>query len=195
MSCIYFHSPNGTAEVRGSERAYMGVLCSSLLVTSLGLDRAYPSDAARFRRMLPPDHYAQHGDDVEFLRRFQTWVTVGGEERFGVVTKTTPFIAAVNTATAIGGDALKLIARLHAQCEIHAYVEGPHRAWLASIIEHGRKANLLRSNQGWESVVALLRKGSDDAVVTSYSVCASFPPSCDHTHTESPVAGSVFAIS
>jgi hypothetical protein len=174
MSRIYFHSEHGTAELSGSERAHMGTFCSSLLVASLRLDRAWSSEAGFYRRLLPPDHYSQTGDDASFLRSLTTWLSVGDGE-FGVNTKVSPFDAALNTAVAIGGDAVKLMARLHGQCEVHAYVEGANRGWLADIIEHGREDHILRSGQGWEKVVELLRSRSDCPVVTSYSVCMPFP--------------------
>lgn len=174
MSRIYFHSEHETAEVSGRERASMGTFCGSLLIASLRLDRSWPSEAAMYRRLLPPDHYTQRGTDEQFLSSLQTWLYVG-DGQFGVTRKTDAFTCALNTAIVLGGDTLKLMARLHGQCEIYAFVEGPHRAWLADIIERGRASKLLRSGQGWESVVAMLRSRSDGPVVTSYSVCQSFP--------------------
>jgi len=175
MSRIYFHSEHGTAEVSGRERASMGVFCSSLLLVALGLDRAWLADAATFRRLVPPGHYTQHGDDAAFLKSFQTWLAVGGEGEFGIVTKAQPWVAGLNTALVAGSDPVRLMARLHGQCEIHAYVEGPNRSWLATIIETGRTAGIFRPSLGWESVVELLRSRDDAPVVTSYSVCQSFP--------------------
>ena len=74
-----------------------------------------------------------------------------------------------------GSDVIKLLARLHAQCDIHAYVRGKNRNWFADIIEHGREYNILRKDQGWEEIVKMLRKNDRETVVTSYSVCESFP--------------------
>lgn len=174
MSRIYFHSQHGTAEVSGRERAHFGTFCSSLLLVSMRLDRAYPSDAALYRRMLPADHYTQNGTDDSFLHAFKTWLCVG-DGTFGIQTKAEPFTSALNTACVVGGDAVKLMARLHGQCEVHAYAEGPNRAWLAEIIERGRKANILRSGLGWEATIELLRARDDEPVITSYSVCEGFP--------------------
>lgn len=81
----------------------------------------------------------------------------------------------LNTAIAVGNDALRLGARLHGQCEIHCYVEGPNRAWLAGIIEAGRESGFYRESMGWESVCGLLRRRDDSPVVTSYSVTEQFP--------------------
>jgi hypothetical protein len=86
-----------------------------------------------------------------------------------------PFTAGLNTAIALGSDPVRLFARLHGQCEIHCYVEGPNRAWLAGIIEEGRACGLYRDDMGWEAVIDLLRSRKDGPVVTSYSVTDSFP--------------------
>lgn len=174
MSRIYFHSEHGTAELSGRERAHMGTFCHSLLVASLRLDRSWPSEATFYRRLLPKEHYTQQGDDNQFLHSFKTWLCVGDGE-FGAKTKVSPFDAALNTAVYLGGDAVKLMARLHGQCEVHAYVEGQNRKWLAEIITEGRERHILRSGQGWEAVVALLESRTDGPVVTSYSVCQQFP--------------------
>jgi hypothetical protein len=67
------------------------------------------------------------------------------------------------------------MARLHGQCELHAYVEGANRAWLADIIERGRETDVLRPQMKWEQVAEFLRSRDDCPVVTSYSVCDQFP--------------------
>lgn len=81
----------------------------------------------------------------------------------------------LNTAIASGSPFLNLAARIHATCEIHGYVEGPNRAWLAGLIEEGRKRNIFRPEMGWEEVVDFLRLSDDTPVVMSYSVTESFP--------------------
>jgi hypothetical protein len=80
-----------------------------------------------------------------------------------------------NTALRLGSDAVKLLVRLDMSCEVHTWVDGPNRLWLAGIIEAGRKSGVLRLGMGWEKVVELLRNRDDQPVVTSYSVCDSFP--------------------
>lgn len=183
MSAIYFHSEHGTERVSGRERAAMGVLCQKLLVVAMGADDEYElsSQPSPLRHLLPPDLYvSQIGPDVnngrEFMRSLRTWLHVGHGE-IGTKERTDPFTAALNTACRMGGDALKLVARLHGQCEVHAYVEGTHRVWLADIIEGARELRVLRDGMGWEAVIALLRGREDGAVVTSYSVCQQFPNS------------------
>jgi hypothetical protein len=81
----------------------------------------------------------------------------------------------LNTVLVVGNDPLCLYARLHGQCEIHAYVEGPNRTWLANVIRDGLEYGVYRPEAGWESVVTLLRNREDEPVVTSYSICESFP--------------------
>lgn len=97
----------------------------------------------------------------------------------------------LNTALAAGSDPVRLAAKLHGWCEIHAWVEGPDRAWLAGIIDEGLRAGMYRkglwyadqpdgardkwSPLGWEQVLELLRARDDEPVVTSYSVCDQFP--------------------
>lgn len=85
----------------------------------------------------------------------------------------------LNTAMALGGRPLKLLVRLHAQCEVHAYIEGPHRAWLAQVVRDGRASGLYRQGEGWEDVIALLDSRNDEPVVMSYSVTEQFPNPCD----------------
>jgi len=100
------------------------------------------------------------------------------------------FALLLNTALVLGSDPVCLAARLHGQCEIHAYVEGPNRAWLADVIEAGLDQGVYRPvlrpmgpdgsqgepfPTGWAEVVELLRRDSDDPVVASYSVTDGFP--------------------
>lgn len=85
------------------------------------------------------------------------------------------FCAQLNTAILIGNDTISLLARLHAQCEIHGYIEKANRKWYADLIEEGLKSRLLRQGMGWEGVVNLLHDTDDGPVVTSYSVTDCFP--------------------
>jgi hypothetical protein len=111
---------------------------------------------------------------VQFISAFSTFLSVGTEP-FGLIAKATPFDAALNTACAIGNDQVRLMARLHGQCEVHAFVVGQNRAWLAAIIRRGRETGVFRADQGWESVAELLASRDDCPVVTSYSVTRQFP--------------------
>lgn len=92
------------------------------------------------------------------------------------------FELVLNAALRVGGDAIKLFARLYGQCELHAWVAQANRRWLADIIEAGRASNIMRGPDAlrewgtWEGVIALLRntRKHPGPVVTSYSVCDTF---------------------
>jgi hypothetical protein len=178
MSRIYFRSPEGEAELRGSERAYAGVLCNDLMYVALDLDNSHylPEwEQQMWSNVIPADHWAYKNGKLDgggvrlyVSGRSESTLPMDGEQ-------IDTFSMSLNTALVAGSDAVKLLARLHGQCEIHCWVDGPNRAWLAGIIERGRKTHVLRPNQGWENVVELLRSRDDSPVVTSYSVCEGFP--------------------
>lgn len=171
MSRIYFHSEHDTAELRGSERAYMGVLCNDLMLGTLG-DLYYAKEW--LIPLMPPGHYAltdHRGPESGlslFLRGMDSALIVDGK-------RVETWLVSLNTAWVLGGDPLRLLARLHGQCEIHCWVEGVNRKWLASIMREGRKSGLCREDQGWEAVADLLESRDDCPVVCSYSVCEQFP--------------------
>jgi hypothetical protein len=180
VSRIYFHSLQEDAEVLGPERHMAGHICMDLLTVAIGADSDgwYSEEPHPLAKLVPDGHYLHGYRGAQFGSSFRTWFRVAGEgDRFktpggeGV----SPFICALNTAWVMGSDPVKLMARLHGQCEIHAYVEGPNRAWLADIIERGREVGIMRAEMGWESVIELLRARDDGPVVTSYSVCDQFP--------------------
>jgi len=94
----------------------------------------------------------------------------------------------LNTAVAVGSDAIKLAVRLHSQSEIHAWIDGPDRAWVADIIESAVNAGVYRrslrgdppgdparSLSGWEQVIPFLRADDRMPVVTHYSITEWFP--------------------
>lgn len=183
MSRIYFHSPEATAAVRGSERAYMGSHIADLFNATLDIPRFFEKDATFFK-LIPQGCYLQ--DSIEsldlsnwlrFIESLEIWIRSLASDHYFVAGsyKIDIFGLQLNTAYLAGSDPIKLMARLHAQCEIHCYIEGQNREWLAGIIERGLKSAIYRRNQGWESVIELLRNGFNTPVVTSYSVCDSFP--------------------
>lgn len=179
MSRIYFHSQHGDAEVSGAERGWMSHLCNQLLDLALGVDLSAWDEPHPLRRLLPPDHYVTRYQGAQFTSMLKTALHCDLKLRYQDEWIDS-FTLSLNTAMACGGDALRLCARLHGQCEIHAYVEGPNRAWLAEIIEGGMESGILRRQvrdypTGWESVTRLLRERDDAPVVTSYSVTDSFP--------------------
>lgn len=87
------------------------------------------------------------------------------------------FAVALNTALAIGGDVVRLMARIHSQCEIHGFIPPEDCEFVANIIAKGRKSGLCRSEMGWQGVSELLKTAAFDGnpVVMSYSVTDTFP--------------------
>ncbi|MFJ2004785.1 hypothetical protein [Streptomyces chartreusis] len=198
MSRVYFHSPTRTAELHGSERAWMSGLVEDIAVGMLGLHSAEHVD--RLVGMASPSHYiAQHAD------RYPSGMPLATAYRLSFLhddSYTEPvmthrgrridtFALALNTALQLGSDQIKLAARLHGACELHTWVDGPNRAWLADVMQAGVDSGVYRrrmpyhglegaepgrwTDQGWDDVIALLRERDDEPVVTSYSVTDQFP--------------------
>lgn len=171
MSRIIFETKDKSAEVRGSERFYMAYVTSKLTEVFLDID----VNRDLIRKALPANHYLQYGDPAS-----KFWAE---DARNALSSGNLPLIVngesinawhlVLNTATAVGSDAMKLAVRIHAQCEIHAYAKGENRAWLAGIIEEGL-GEIFREDSGWESVITLLREDDDEPVVMSYSVTDGF---------------------
>jgi hypothetical protein len=90
-----------------------------------------------------------------------------------------PFDIVLNTAIAVGGEAVRFGARLHGMCEDFAWIDPEDFLWAAKLIEDARKANIYRAGMGWDGLAEFLRKlhrdDVGDPVVTSFSVSESFP--------------------
>lgn len=190
MSRIYFHSEHDEAEINGSERAWCGSLVNRI---ALGLVEASGFDARRtLAPLITPGHYLNNVTDANWAQSFEATWGVGGMFGSPITWRgrqLSTLTISLNTTLAVGSDPVKLAARLHGQCEIHTWVDGPNRAWLADIIDRGlasgvfrstltrtdRNGNDVTSSQGWEQVTELLRSRNDGPVVTSYSVCDQFP--------------------
>lgn len=177
MSRIYFHSEHGEAEVSGCERALFGCYCSDALLGALGLNR-YPDKglAESIERLLvsPRADYVRL-NPAQYLATFLSVASGGEVFDLGERGQVTVFAVALNTLLATASDSMALAARIHGQCELHCYVEGPNRDWLARLISNGRSAGIFRRDMGWEAVAELLASRDDGPVVLSYSVCVSFP--------------------
>lgn len=174
MSRLYFHTEHdGTAELMGWEAHWVRAVPENVAMGFL------PNRFSREEEVLPflaPGHHLRTGTPY-FLADLATSLCVGYDDPLvdenGRPLKS--FSLILNTALAVGSDPVALMARLSAQCEIHCYVEGPNRDWMAGLIEQGRATGLYRSGAGWEDVVTLLRLRDDQPVVCSYSVTESFP--------------------
>jgi len=203
VSCVYFHSQHGTAKLRGSERAHLGALVSDL--TTGFLRRAYSRQVDQLLTLIRPGHYLHEIDHAAsgwlhpWLDSFATALATGIQSELLVWNgrPIDPFAVCLNTAMRYGSDPVRLAARIHGQCEIHCYVEGINRAWLANLVEQGLEDRVYRDgiwyvdrvceghpaaqpdrkwcDQGWGEVMKLLRDRDDEPVVMSYSVCDGFP--------------------
>lgn len=176
MSCIYFHSPSGEAKVRGAERAHFGVLTHDTSIDLL-LSAVPPRE---LRAKLDPKSMASGAVGPYGVNERMLSLALGsfGDMDPAFVIEGKPvdhWQLLLNTLIERGSDGMRLATRIHAQCEIHGYVEGPDRAWLADLIATARSEGLFRAEMGWESVIELLTARNDEPVVMSYSVCDSFP--------------------
>lgn len=176
MSSIYFHNEHGDAHVSGSERASFGMTCANIAwgVLDIVADD-WSHHEAKLRDVFPVGHYVLSGPN--FACAAEAFFCVGSDPILFLGKELDPFTINLNTAYYMGSDEVKLAARLHGQCEIHAYVEGANKQWLADIIKRGRSFKFFRDGMGWDSAISLLEKEAITPVVTSYSVCDQFPNS------------------
>lgn len=154
-------------ELRGSERAHAGWLTSALGIAALDLRE----ETLRFIERDFAGRTSRPGSVADA----ETSLRVGSASFALPSGRYSAWEVLLNTCLAIGSDPLCFMARMHAQCEIHAWVAGEDRWWLVEVIEAGRRAGLMRANQGWDSVQALLGLTDKEPVVMSYSVCDQFP--------------------
>lgn len=103
---------------------------------------------------------------------------VYGSERFRVADmiqqKSDVFVDGLNAVYKSGSDALKLLTRIHGQCEIHCWMKASNRIWVSNIIEEGLFKGVFLPNKGWENVIRFLRSNTEDPVVLSSSVCGEW---------------------
>jgi len=182
---MYFHSRSETTAVHGSERTYGHCLCSNISLALLNINIWYND----IIKLLDKDHYINqtlHNNmsfrepyilKQEVVRQLETAIKVGYEEKILVLNDKpiNTWNLLLNTALLVGSDTIKLLVRLHSQCEIHAFIRGKNREWFADIIKKGRSEEVLREKAGWEETVKMLRSNNKETVVTSYSVCSLFP--------------------
>ena len=172
MSRVYFHMLDGTVEVHGSERHRaaqlvegLGAVILSHYIEKLGLDRAFE----------------RPGMLRAYFSSLDKPLTVAG---YGV----NAWNLLLNTALDTGNEAICFLTKFHAQCEIHAWVAGKDRAWLAGVIEKAIENKLVRPevpgmdptklfSTGWRELVEALRRTDAHPVVMSYSVTQQFPHS------------------
>lgn len=218
MSRVYFRSPSGTAELHGSERAWLGTIAAGPARSAWRLGDADLEQMASIIGMIPEVPDGQYGANYlhttlreaqaeesrpsgprtyEPFRQLRSALDMrlGSRHAEGVfeVAGHRVNIADVilNTALVAGSPPIQLAAKLDGWCEIHAWVNGPDRAWLADVITEGLDVGIFRrgfwfadapnapkdrwSDQGWDGVLELLRARADEPVVTSYSASERFP--------------------
>lgn len=87
-----------------------------------------------------------------------------------------PFsILAMNACLRLRSEVLTLLVRIHGQCEVHCWIEGANRAWIAGLIEQALQCNLFRQGVWWDEVVAFLRANDTEPVFLSYSGASTWP--------------------
>lgn len=192
MSSISFNSPSGEVRVSGRERAMMGSVCASFRKMQMG-DWTF-DELEWVEHVTLPGHYLHNdavrlrslsGDAMYEMRRrlrqtLDTYFSVGDDGAIILDGKPVDlFCLTLNSALAWGNRAVQLAAKLHGQCEIHAYCEGEDRVWLAELVEEAVEVNVFRPEpwgyDGWHKVAEFLRASDNEPVVTSYSVTDSFP--------------------
>lgn len=170
MSRIHFHSPSDTLDIAGMERYHADIATRDKMWEVFGGEEV---GIELLRPYLPEFWRRVDAEEVKYFvngsRAFGGGVLniEGYELDIGTL--------ALNTSMEIGSDALRLLARLHAQSEIHCWVDGQNRNWMADIIAAGRTDGVLREEMGWEELADFLRSRDDEPVVCSYSVSDSFP--------------------
>jgi hypothetical protein len=143
VSRIYFHSPSGEAQVAGTERAWMGCLIDDIGMATVNGNMLKNLDewcevwlyGKRFSDLLISSGnpgglpYSTLVERASIALRRESW----GPDQSGIWyrghrIKTENLTA--NTAMLVGSEHVQLAVRLHNQCEIHSWVDGPNRAWL-----------------------------------------------------------------
>lgn len=171
MSRIYFHFDDGSnAEIYGSERAYMGILINGLAFPCFGVSKYGVGDDP-ILDMMPG---FTRGSDIRIEDNVAMWLTsIMGENAFLLPDgdKASTWQVILNTVYAIGQPMLRLLVRLHAQCEIHCYALDEDLEGVRGAVAAGIESGLYRKGQGWEELLPKLVR----PFACSYSVCSQFP--------------------
>jgi hypothetical protein len=176
VSRINWRSKHGHVEIMGWERHGIGGVVEDLACAFL--PSVFAEEELRVR--LNPAHHLASSDvpPGRLTQWAATSIKVGSNPALLADHDGTPlsnFPLLLNTALVVGSDPICLLARVHGQCELHCYVEGPNRAWMADLIDQGRAAGVYRAGAGWEELAELLRARDDEPVIADYSVTDSFP--------------------
>jgi hypothetical protein len=167
MSRVYFTSRDGGAELRGSERAWLGAIAEGI---GFGL---LPEHYSLLPLIYPEDQQARLKAEPAHLR------TALRTNLFGIKFKVgdklvEPWDIGLNTAIRLGNDFVRLGAFIHAQCEVHGWFAEEDHIWVAETILKGQEDGLYRPDQGWDEVRSFFVAASGD-VFMSYSATDGFP--------------------
>lgn len=191
MSYINFHFPDETCvRVRGNERASFGLMTEHHARGAIGLTYGInPShlieDLALFINPAGPlAKFLQPDPDLTMREQFDralgsrlytmSFISTGAPFAWkGVEINTRQLI--MNTVLATGSDPMRMAVKIHFQCEIHGYLMGFHRKWLADLVDEGLEEGIYRRAMGWEELSAKLREAAQGPVVTSFSGSDGFP--------------------
>lgn len=210
MSRIYFHfDDEDSVEILGPERAHFGIMSEDFAKGILGLAPGYGYGSNLIEKLAPfinPNHPLTDipPRTAEWDRTLSTALNLfGRDEVFAWKGHAFPAIDLVaNTVLAVGSDPMRLGVKINLLCEVHGYVMGYHRGWLADLIEEGYEEGLYRKgywradnkhamdelagiditqeamvfkSMGWPELITKLREGRSGPVVMSFSVTEGFP--------------------
>jgi len=182
MSAVYFSNSNDVVALSGSERALCEETVSNLalgLLEPLYRDGTYDLVVG----YLPKDNYLLSSikDDptnfASFIQAFKVWFRVSPGDDAKLIIGDRPidiYTLVLNTASIAGSDVIYLMAMVHYYCERHGYILPEDFSSYAAIIDHGLASKVLRPNNGWESVVRMLRT-SKEPIVMSFSGSSEYP--------------------
>jgi hypothetical protein len=174
MSRVYFHTEQRTAQLRGSERGWLGQLASKPAADAWNLNG--PDQLARCEAILaliPEPLPGRYGANYlhQYLREAQAWEQQPPRSMLSVNTPLRQLISALetqlnhshdltfhvaghnlgglnvklNTALADDSEAVAFAAKVDGWCEIHAWIDGPDRKWAADLIDDALRNDVYRA--------------------------------------------------
>lgn len=171
MSAITFESRTRSVKVSGAERANASILTNQLATDLLEPDK----NKELILKAIPARHYL-HDKSLQgasWSRNLYTALYAGAFNFEVNGNAYDTFQLVLDTASTMGDDDVIMLARIHAQCELHGFVNGENRSWMSDIISNASH-EVFRPGYGWDQVVELLRESNEGPVVMSYSVGDSF---------------------
>ena len=182
MSRIDFNSEHETTQISGSERAYMNRMIFDIsLIPLIPISKSPGIGPPEILNSVPDECYMHnlYRDRPDaFEHVFKTWFRVASGINDGLIIdnqKYDLFGIALNTSIVMGSSQIKLFALINGLCELHGYIEGHNRKWVASIIKQGLNSSMYRKGMGWDKLINMLESNDHMPVVMSYSVCDGFP--------------------